>query len=180
MEILTVPQIIKLGDISVPLSANYQANGELFGKRFAFTAPETIALVTDALRWQWEAFPDIEEVQATGEITIDSTGDTGQIITVYINDPFLGVISLGSYTLTDSDTTTDIIATNLGDVLATNSYGYGIEVVNNVITITAALGTGALINGGNNIIVDITEITFLVTNFGDRLTTQNNLNLITQ
>jgi len=177
---LTIPETIELGDISVPLSANYQNNSSLFGKRFAFTAPTTIATVADALRWQWAGLPDIEEVKATGNITIDSTGDTGQIITVFINDPLLGIINLGGYTLTDSDTTTNTIASNLGNVLATNNYKYEIAVVNSVINITAAPGTGALINGGNNIFVNITQIGFLTDDSGDRIITQNNLNIITQ
>lgn len=180
MSILSVPEIIRLGDLSVPLSANYQSNSSLFGKRLAFTAPTTIAIVTDALRWQWAAFPDIAEVKATGNITIDSTGDTGQIITVFINDPFLGILNLGSYTLTDSDVSADIIASNLGSILSANTYQYEIVVVNNVINITAAPETGALINGGNNIFVNITQIGFLADDLGDRIITQNNLNIITQ
>jgi hypothetical protein len=87
MAILNVDEIIDLGDISNPLAANYQANGNIFGPRKAVTAPQTIALITDALRWQWEAFPDISEVRATATITKDTTGDTGQIITVTIDDP---------------------------------------------------------------------------------------------
>jgi hypothetical protein len=177
---LTIPETIELGDISVPLSANYQTNSSLFGKRFAFTAPTTIATVTDALRWQWAGFPDIAEVKATGNITIDSTGDTGQIITVFINDPFLGILNTGSYTLTDSDVSADIIASSLGSVLSANTYQYEIVVVNNVINITAAPETGALINGGNNIFVNITQIGFLADDLGDRIITQNNLNIITQ
>jgi hypothetical protein len=177
---LTIQEIIELGDISVPLSANYQTNSSLFGKRFTFTAPTTIATVADALRWQWAAFLDITEVKATGNITIDSTGDTGQIITVFINDPFLGILNMGSYTLTDSDVSADIIASNLGNVLSANTYQYEIVVVDNVINITAAPGTGALINGGNNIFVNITQIGFLTDDLGDRIITQNNLNIITQ
>jgi hypothetical protein len=62
---LSISDIIKLGDISVPLSSNYQVNGNLFGKRLAFTAPITIAIVTDALRWQYEGFPTIGDNLAT-------------------------------------------------------------------------------------------------------------------
>lgn len=65
MSQLSIPEIIKLGDISVPLSSNYQANGDLFGKRLAFTAPSTIALVTDALRWQYEGTPTDSTLRGT-------------------------------------------------------------------------------------------------------------------
>lgn len=60
---LTIDRIIELGDISVPLSSDYQANGALFGTRLTFNTPSTIAIVTDALRWQWEGFQDEESVR---------------------------------------------------------------------------------------------------------------------
>jgi len=176
---LSISETIRLGDISVPLSANYQAKGNLFGERLAFTAPQTIALVTDALRWQWAGFPDIQEVAATSTITIDTIGDTGQIITVEVNDPIQGLITLANYTLTDSDTTIDIIATNLAAELELNTYHFGVSVLNNVITLTAPFGDGALINGVSPLI-NITQIGFLSTKFNDRIITQNNLNIITQ
>jgi hypothetical protein len=176
---LTIPEIIDLGDISVSLSLNYQARGQLFGPRKAYTAGNTIALVTDALRWQWDGFPDIKEVRAQATITIDTIGDTGQIITVFVNDPILGNIALGSYTLTDLDTTTDIIAANLQTELALNSYGYLISVLNSVITINAPEFYGALINGVVPYCT-ITTINFLSTESDDRLITENNLNIITE
>lgn len=179
MSQLTIPEIIELGDISVPFSANYQAKGSLYGTRLAFTAPQTIALVTDALRWHWAGFPDIQEVSATATIIIDSTGDTGQIITVTVNDPLQGVVTLGSYTLTDGDTTIDIIATNLAAALELNTYHFGVSVLNNVITLIAPFGDGALINGVSPV-CNTTQIEFLATKFNERIITQNNLNIITQ
>ena len=177
---LTIAEVIELGDISNPLAANYQANGNIFGPRKAVSAPQTIALVTDALRWQWEAFPNVPEVRATATITIDTVGDLGDTITIYVDDPFLGVISIGAYTLGPSDTTVDIIADNVGDEINLNVYDYYATVVNNVITITAADGTGALINGNNNIYVTIITPGFLFTESGDNLITENNNNLITE
>jgi len=176
---LSINEIIELGDISVPLSANYQAKGNLFGKRLAFTAPQTIALVTDALRWQWASFPDISEIAATSTITIDTIGDTGQTITVTVNDPLQGTVTLGSYTLTDSDTTPDIIATNLAASLGLNTNHFSISVATNLITLTAPAGDGALINGISPICT-ITQVGFLSTQLNDRIITQNNLNIITQ
>jgi hypothetical protein len=176
---LSISETIRLGDISVPLSANYQAKGNLFGERLAFTAPQTIALVTDALRWQWAGFPDIQEVAATATITIDTIGDTGQIITVEVNDPILGWITLANYTLTDSDSLPVTIADSLASALSFNTYHYGVSVLDNVITLTAPFGDGALINGVSPLI-NITQIGFLSTKFNDRIITQNNLNIITQ
>ena len=181
MSSLQVPEIIEVGDISVPLSANYQADASLFGTRFDFTAPTTIAVVTDALRWQWAAFPDHPEVRAVGYLTIDTIGDIGDIITVYVNDPFLGVITLGGYTLSSLDTTTNLIASHLGTALAANSYGYAVSFAFNVITIVAAEGTGALINGNNNLfytVVSIVPGSFIATEGDDPIITENDLNLI--
>lgn len=179
MSQLSIDRIIEIADMSIPLSADYEISGELYGKRLATTAPETIAIVADALRWHWEGFPDIPEVRATASITIDTVGDVGDNIAVTVNDPFLGVISLGNYTLTSGDTTINLIATHLGAVLFNNQYGYAISVYQNVITIEAAEGTGALING-NNLLVTITSPGFLITESGNRLITENSNNIITE
>jgi len=176
---LSIPDIIDLGDISTPLALNYQADGSLFGPRKTYTAATTIATVTDALRWNWAGFPDITEVRATATISIDTIGDEGQTITVYINDPIQGNISLGTYTISASDTTIDLTAANLAAELALNSYGYVITNVNNVITIEAPEGLGALINGISPNCV-ITDVYFISTELDEVIITQNNLNLITQ
>lgn len=176
----TVDEIIDFGKVSIGLSANYQANGEIFGKRLATTAPNTIAIVTDALNWQWEDFPTTPEIDATATITIDTIGDLGDTIEVFVNDPFYGVISLGLYTITGGDTTTTITATNVSAELANNPYGYGSASSLNVITVTARAGLGATINGGNNIYVVITIPTFLIAENNDNLITENNNFLITE
>ena len=180
MQRYTVDEIIEFGRVSIGLSANYQADGEVFGKRLATTAPNTIAIVTDALRWQWEAFPSTPEVNATATITIDTVGDPGDTIEVFVNDPTLGTISLGLYTITGGDTDTTITATNVSAELASNPYGYGSTSALNVITVTARAGLGATINGGNNIYVVITTATFLITENDDNLITENDNFLITE
>jgi hypothetical protein len=176
---LSIPDIIDLGDISTPLALNYQADGSLFGPRKTYTAATTIALVTDALRWQWEGFPDITEVRATATISIDELGDEGQILTVEINDPIKGYITLGSYTITSADTTLDITAANIANALNSNVYGYYFSYASNVITAEAPEFYGALING---IYLDlsISVIGFLATELDEVIITQNNINLITQ
>lgn len=52
MPISTISQTILRGDISIYLSANDNAKGNIFSHRIASPgSPVTIALVTDALRW---------------------------------------------------------------------------------------------------------------------------------
>jgi hypothetical protein len=55
---ITIPDMIEIGDVSTYLAANYEGEGSLFGERLAVTSPQSIQLVTDALRWQYESFPD--------------------------------------------------------------------------------------------------------------------------
>lgn len=177
---LTIDDIIKIGDISIPLSANYEGDGDLYGKRLATTDPATIALVADALRWQWESFPDIPEVRATGTMTITDVSDSLEsTIQVFVNDPSLGVVSLGSYTIQPSDTTTTIAATNIANALSSNVYGFVVNSSTNVITITAPENTGASING-NSITYVITAPTLLIAENNDYLITENSYYLTTE
>jgi hypothetical protein len=148
MAILSVPEIIELGDISTTLALNYQANGSLFGPRKTYTAPTTIATVTDALRWGWTANPDVTEVPASATLTVDTLGNTGDVCDVYVNEPGNQIL-LGSYTQLITDTTTALYAASLASALSANTYGYVIAVNNSTITITARPGLGALMNGEN-------------------------------
>jgi hypothetical protein len=160
MEQLTITDTIEVADLSVPLAANYQSNGDLFGHRKAVTAPPTIALVADALRWQYESFPDIPYVAAVGTITIDSNTDGWNSIEIFVNDPYLGVISFGkSYPNSPGESPASIAAT-----LAINSgviaQGYNYNVYNDisaptVVYVTAPLTYGAAINGDNRLSVEI-------------------------
>lgn len=51
----TIPQIIRNGKLSVPLSANYNAKQEMFSPALAApNSPVLIAMVTDALNWMNE------------------------------------------------------------------------------------------------------------------------------
>jgi len=57
MALATIPQAITRGDISVYLSGNDNAKGDLFGPRIAakfVNSNVTILMVTDALRWGYE------------------------------------------------------------------------------------------------------------------------------
>jgi hypothetical protein len=62
MQKLSPGQVIEIADLSVSLAANYQAEGSLYGPRKATSAPQTIAIVADALRWNFDAFDDAESV----------------------------------------------------------------------------------------------------------------------
>jgi len=122
---LTINEIIELGDVSTYLSANYQDAGKIFGGRLAETAPQSIALVTDALRWEQESFPDIPEVRATGTITIDSTGDTG-------DTGLLDIVQGGITSLTNSLATLDELfpTAQYGNAVLPSVYnGYAIDII---------------------------------------------------
>lgn len=146
----SVPDIIRLGDISVPLSANYNYDGEVLGKRLATTSPLSIAIVTDALRWHYEGFPPTSITNAVGSITITNVGNDGDKIEVFVNDVELGLISLGSYIKQPTDTTVNILATSIYNAL-TNLYGYTTSLLNATITITVRPGLGDSMNGGSRL-----------------------------
>ena len=54
---LSIPNIIQIGDLSNPLSLNYKSLGALFGATLQQSNPLQIAMVTDALRWQYDGDP---------------------------------------------------------------------------------------------------------------------------
>lgn len=176
---LTINEVIRIADLSTPLALNYNEEGALFGKKLNKTNALTILMVADALRWQWAGLPTTAGVRATGTIGINTLGDLGDNITVFVNDPNLGVITLGSYTIDASDTTLDITASHIGAVLATNTYGYSISVTDNIITILAPLALGSTINDHNNLYVIITPHYNITTEIGERIITEITLdNLI--
>lgn len=178
MPILSVPQIIDIGDISTYLSGNYIAQGQAYGDRLSQDMNKTIAMVTDALRWQWAAFPDVAEVRAVGSVTIHAIGDEGDNIAVYVNDPELGVIMLGQYTQSPTVYDPEDIAYELSVSMSTNPYGYQIIYPNgnnyDSISVIAREGLGASINNDNHlfIIITPTPAEFICAESGNRLLTQ--------
>lgn len=147
MSNFSVPDIIKLGDISVPLSANYNYDGEVLGKRLATTSPLSIAIVTDALRWHYEGFPPTSITDAVGSITITNVGNDGDKIEVFVNDVELGLISLGSYIRQPGDTDVDTLASNIALAL-------GGTVLPCVQNITTEGGDNLITEDNNNIITE--------------------------
>lgn len=154
MEQLNTVDTINTADLSVPIAANYQANGDLFGHRKSVTAANTIAVVADALRWQYEAFPNIPEVNATSTITITSPSTIPSVIgyvNIYVNDPILGVIMIGQSQGIGNTSTLNDICYNIwvGILSSPNNYGYNVgpEPLSNIFTIIAPSGRGSLMNG---------------------------------
>lgn len=158
MGVLTVPQVIEIGDISTYLSGNYIDEGQVWGARLNQEMHKTILMVTDALRWQWESFPDVAEVRAIGSFTITDLGDDGDNIAVWIDDPDLGLIELGNYTKTSSDTNFPILTTKVYNAIVNNPYGYQVILATpDTIYIVAREGAGARINNANHLQIIITE-----------------------
>lgn len=58
MSLLSVDEIIELGQVSTYLSLKYKDEGKLFGARLDGVSPKSIAMVTDALKWQNESLPN--------------------------------------------------------------------------------------------------------------------------
>lgn len=63
MALSTIDEIIDLGDVSTYLSLKYQDDGKLFGAKLDGVSPKSIAMVTDALRWQYESLPEDENLR---------------------------------------------------------------------------------------------------------------------
>ena len=63
MSLLSIGEIIELGDVSTYLSLKYKDEGKLFGAKLDGISPKSIAIVTDALRWQNESFPNDESTR---------------------------------------------------------------------------------------------------------------------
>lgn len=74
---LSILDTIKIGKMSIPISDNYRASGSLFGVKLSFTAPETIALVTDALKWQYEGDPTESTLRGVANYLIWLCGTFG-------------------------------------------------------------------------------------------------------
>lgn len=63
---LTIPQIIQIGDVTVYLAANDNAKGNLFGQRIASpVSPVLVEQVTDALRWRYDGNPTDTTLRGT-------------------------------------------------------------------------------------------------------------------
>lgn len=69
--ILTIPQCIQVGEITVPLCLTSTAENVLWGSRVIQTPdPVEIALFTDILLWQYEQFPNDSTLRGTANYLI--------------------------------------------------------------------------------------------------------------
>jgi hypothetical protein len=149
-----VPDVINIAKKSQYLSGFDIHKGGLFGGGIDKNLPQLIYTVRKSVERTQElngAFPD---TRATATVTINGIGVLNDTFEVTINDVVTGFfISLGTYTRQSGDTTTTILATNIAAALTNNNDKYLISANGNVITITAPVGYGAAINGGNNVAV---------------------------
>lgn len=150
-------QKINIAKVSQYLCLNDIDKRGLYGGGVDLQLPNKIYNIRKSVEWLYNNSPNVAEQRARGYLTVTSvtTQTIGSLLTVYVNDPVLGLISLGSYTQQASDTTVDILATSIAAALATNTYGYVISRINNIISIEARIGLGSTINDNGRLIIII-------------------------
>lgn len=153
----SILDIIKIAKVSQELAENDIDKKGLYGGGVDRMLPTKLYNIRKSVEWMYGINPPTNEVRAKGYIEVTSLGffNTGKVITVYVDDPGLGLIILGTYTILITDTTEILVATGLANSLTSNSYGYGISRINNTITIEARLGLGSSINDNNRLQVVI-------------------------
>jgi hypothetical protein len=84
--------------------------------------------------------------RAVGTIAISGTvGGAGDVITVTVDDPILGEVTIGTYTLVSGDTTNILTATHLAAAITGSGYTASSRGV--YVDILAPTGRGDLLNG---------------------------------
>lgn len=131
--------VIQLAQISQYLASNAIYLGIEKDKQLA----NKLYIERKSLEWAYGLI--IPEVNATATITVDTLGNTGDIINVKINDPELGIITIGTYTIVSGDTTLSLLATHLASSITGS--GYSATSNNAIITVTARSGLGSQPNG---------------------------------
>ncbi len=77
----TIPQYIEIGKGTVPIMADYQAQGALFGTKLVKPqSPQLVAIITDSLTWGYEADPTDEKLQGVGAYLLWLCGQFGQMV----------------------------------------------------------------------------------------------------
>lgn len=158
----TVDEIINIAKVSQYLCSNDIDKKGLYGGGTDLKLPRKIYSVRKNVEWLYNLTPNLTEVKAIGYINITDVGNDGDSIEVSINDPVLGLVSLGSYTKQSSDTDITILAASISASLASNTYGYTVSSSTSQISIQARTGLGSEINGGSNIVVTITPVTLTI------------------
>lgn len=158
----SILDIIKIAKVSQELAENDIDKKGLYGGGVDLLLPRKLYNIRKNVEWMYGVNPPTSEVRAKGyiDITAVSITDVSKILTVYVDDPDLGLIILGSYTILPTDTTPTLVATGLANSLSLNTYGYGISRINNIITIEARLGLGGSINDNGRLQVILTATIF--------------------
>ena len=151
----TVQEIIDIAKISQYLSANDIAQKGLFGGGVDNELPNKLYNIRKSVEWAHTYSQNITEVNAIGTIKIIDTGNIGQTLQVFVDDPVLGYIFLGQYQIHPGDSSPTAVAALLTTALNTNTYGYVASSTGAIVSITARPGLGSSINGGLHLIVDI-------------------------
>jgi DUF1009 family protein len=145
--------IINIAKISQYLCENDIDKKGLFGGGVDLLLPRKIYNIRKSVEWLYLNAGGTNETRAIGYIEIDSLGRfyVGINITVYVDDPVLGLLILGSYTAQSSDTTEAILAASLANALSSNTYGYNVTANGNVVEVEARPGLGSTINDANRL-----------------------------
>jgi hypothetical protein len=145
--------IINIAKISQYLCENDIDKKGLFGGGVDLLLPRKIYNIRKSVEWLYLNDGGGNETRAIGYIEIDGTVgvSVGISITVYVEDPILGLLILGSYNVQSSDTTAAILAASLANALSSNTYGYNVTANNNIIEIEARPGLGSTINDANRL-----------------------------
>ena len=153
---------INIAKVSQYLCLNDIDKRGLYGGGVDLQLPNKIYNIRKSVEWLYDNSPDTAEQRAKGYLTITSVSGSsvGSLLTVYVDDPVLGLISLGSYAQQISDTDTTILATNIASALSANTYGYVISRINNVISIEARIGLGGSINDNGRLFIIIASNIF--------------------
>jgi len=148
---------IKIAKVSQFLAENDIDKKGLYGGGVDIMLPTKLYNIRKSVEWMYGINPPTNEVRAKGYIDIISLGlfTTGSLITVYVNDPALGLIILGTYVVLITDVTPDLVAIGLAASLTNNPYGYGISRIGSIITIEARIGLGGSINDNGRLQVII-------------------------
>lgn len=147
----SVSTILGLAPVACVLAYNDVDRGALFGARVDPKLPIKIYATYRVIKKIYDYSPVTAPVNATGHDQINAIGNNGDNIEVFVNDPILGSILLGSYTKVSGDTDTTILATHIASALNSNAFGYYVTSSTNTISITARLGLGSAINGGGRL-----------------------------
>jgi hypothetical protein len=122
---MSIQDTIRIADVSQYLSENDIDESGLYGGGMDIHLPKKIYCVKKSLEWG-ESHSDKTYKNAIGYVTINTVGNPGDKIEVFVNDPELGIISLGYYVLTATDLTPTIITSNLALAMGGTVYECGI------------------------------------------------------